>query len=175
MRLHGAQSVELLAIDGAGDPKKVVEQAIDEARKTKRDSLGDRDMVWAMFDRDEHHRFRQAKIMARDNGIGLAVSDPCFELWGIFHYQDYDAPLERHECQRRLAELCPGYGRQKHKIFDDPVIRDAYPDARGRAEKSLARREEEGDPEGNPSTTVHRLTEHLLGIVARFRGEAAQG
>ena len=102
--------------------------------------------------------------MARGNGIRLAISNPCFELWAIFHYQECDAPLDRHECQTKLRELHPGYGGKRGKIFDDPkVIESNYRDAVGKAEYSLTRREEEGDPEGNPSTTVHRLTEHIRG------------
>ena len=91
------------------------------------------------------------------------MSNPCFELWGILHYQECNAPLNRHECQKKLDELCQGYSNKKGKIFDDPgVIESKYRDAVGRAENALARREKEGDPGGNPSTTVHRLTEHIL-------------
>ena len=164
-RLHGDRSsARLVLIGGAGDPRAVVERAIEESRESKRDRLGDRDSVWAMFDRDDHPRFNEARNMARGNGIRLAISNPCFELWAIFHYQECDAPLDRHECQRKLRELHPGYSGKGGKIFDDPeVIESNYRDAVERAEHSLARREEEGDPEGNPSTTVHRLTEHIRG------------
>ena len=123
-----------------------------------------------MFDRDEHRRFDEAKNMAHGNGIQLAISNPCFELWGIYHYQECNAPLDRNECQRKLGESCPGYSNKKGKIFDDPeVIGKYYRDAVERAKDSLARREEEDCPEGNPSTTVHRLTEHILCVVARFQ------
>ena len=165
-RLHGDRSsVRLVLIRGAADPRAVVERAIEESKKLKRDPLGSRDTVWAMFDRDEHSRFDEAKNMARGNGIRLAVSDPCFELWGILHYQECNAPLDRHDCQKKLDELCPGYRNKKGKVFDDPeVIESKYQDAVGRAENALTRRREEGDPEGNPSTTVHHLTEHILSL-----------
>ena len=149
-------------IPAAGDPRAVVERAIVELRKLRGDKLASRDSVWAMFDRDEHPRFNEAKILARDNGISMAISNPCFELWGIFHYRGYDAPLDRYECQRQLARLCSTYVSDRGKLFDDPeIIRDNYADARQRAETSLTRRLEEGTPEGNPSTTVHRLTERI--------------
>ena len=125
-----------------------------------------------MFDRDDHPRFDEAKNMAHGNGIQLAISNPCFELWGIYHYQERNAPLDRYECQRKLGELCPGYSARtrKGKVFDDPgVIEKYYRDAVERAEDSLARREEEDNPEGNPSTTVHRLTEHILCAVSGFK------
>ena len=173
-RLHGDQSSARLVLrKGVGDPRAVVERAIKESKELRHNRLGGRDTVWAMFDRDEHPRFAQAKDMARGNRrnrIRFAISNPCFELWGILHYQECDAPLDRHECQKKLGELCPGYSNKKGKIFDDPeVIESKYQDAVGRAENALTRRREEGDPEGNPSTTVHRLTEHILEVVERSR------
>ena len=170
-RLFGdRKAVRLELIKGAGVPRSVVERAVEVSRASKRNRLGGQDSVWAMFDRDEHPRFDEAKDMAQRNGIRLAISNPCFELWGIYHYQECNAPLDRYECQRKLGELCPDYSHEKGKIFDDPeVIRSNYRDAVGRADSTLARREEEGDPEGNPSTTVHRLTEHILCVVELFK------
>ena len=172
-RLHGDQSsAKLIVIPDAGDPRAVVERAIEESRESKRDRLGSQDAVWAMFDRDDHSRFDEAKDMARGNGIRLAISNPCFELWGILHYQEYNAPLDRHDCQKKLGELCPGYSNKKGKVFDDPaVIGSKYRDAVERAENSLIRRRKEGDPNGNPSTTVHRLTEHILSLSGSARAE----
>lgn len=161
-RLFLDESVRLVLARGAGDPRAVVERAIEELGKSKGDSLGNEDSAWAMFDRDAHVRFAEAKNLAHGKGIGLAVSDPCFELWGIFHYRDQEAPLDRHECQRMLEELCLGYERKRGKSFGDiETIEQRYGDAVQRARQSLENRAIEGIPEGNPSTTVHRLTEHL--------------
>lgn len=152
----------LKIIPAAGDPRAVVERAIDELARIRRDKLASKDTVWAMFDRDEHPRFDEAKVMGRDNGVSLAISNPCFEFWGIFHYRDYDAPLGRHECQRLLSQLCTTYGSAGGKLFDDPaVLRDQYSNAVNRARVSLVRRIEEDNPDGNPSTTVHKLTEDI--------------
>ena len=153
---YGCKSVRLVPIGGAGDPRAVVERAIEESEKLKGDPLAGRDSVWAMFDRDVHARFDEAKDLARGNNIPLAVSNPCFELWAVFHYQDHDAPVDRHACQQMLQELCPGYRKRRGKVFDDAmVIVKSYPAAVRRAESSVARREAEGVAEGNPSTTVH--------------------
>lgn len=171
-RLFADESVRLELVCGVGDPRSVVERAIGELAQSKRDPLGDEDSAWAMFDRDVHDRFAEAKDLARGNGIGLAVSDPCFELWGIFHYRDQQAPLDRHECQRMLEELCPEYERRGRKLFGDmQVIEQHYADAVRRARQSLDNRSAEGDPEGNPSTTVYRLTEHLRQAVERAKDD----
>ena len=171
-RIFGNESVRLELVRGVGDPRAVVERAIEELAKSKCDRLGNSDSAWAMFDRDVHVRFAEARDLARGNGIGLAVSDPCFELWGIFHYRDQDAPLDRHECQRMLEELCPGYERTGRKLFGDRQrIEQHYGDAVRRARQSLKNRSSEGNPGGNPSTTVHCLTEHLRRVVDRAEKE----
>ena len=164
--VHGSPSVRVVLIGGVGDPRAVVERAIKEKGELKADTLAGRDSVWAMFDRDAHARFDEARDLARGNSIPLAVSNPCFELWAVFHYRDHDAPIDRHACQRMLRRLCPSYRERRGKVFDDPgVIENGYPNAVERAGSSLARREAEGVAGGNPSTTVHCLTEHIRRLV----------
>ena len=154
--------VRLVPIPVGREPRAVVERAIEEKSRVARDTLADRDSFWAMFDRDAHLRYAEAKDLAWGNRIQLAVSDPCFELWGILHYQNQDGPVDRHECQRKLETLCDGYSRREGKVFSDlTAITENYADAVNRAKRLLVRREEEGIPEGNPSSTVHLLTEHI--------------
>ena len=74
-------------ISGAGVPMTVVDRAIQK-RQDLQGSLSREDSVWAMFDRDDHPKFEEAKRKARDNKVCLAVSNPCFEIWGIYHYED---------------------------------------------------------------------------------------
>ena len=159
---HGHRSVRLVPIGVGGDPRAVVERAIEELKKLRNDPLARRDSVWAMFDVDVHTRFREVKDLARGNDIPVAVSNPCFELWGILHYQEQDAPLDRHECQRKLGELCADYNAGTGKVFGDRnAIEHHYSVAVERANASARRRDEEGTPGGNPSTTVHLLTEFM--------------
>ena len=171
-RIYGDRSVRVVPIRVGGDPRAVVERAIEESEKSKRDRLATRDSVWAMFDRDSHKRFDEARDLARGNGIRLAISNPCFELWGILHYQDQNAPLERQECQRQLGNLCPDYNAGAGKVFGNlEAIEQLYSAAVERASLSVKRRQEEGDPGGNPSTTVHLLTE----LIRCFKRRAKRG
>lgn len=161
-RIHSAKTVEVIPIGIGGEPKAVVRRAIDELRKMNRDSLGRRDSVWAVFDRDEHPRFYEAKDLASAHGIRLALSNPCFELWGIFHYRDWDASVSRHECQHILEEHCSTYSASGRKLFiDQEAIWENHSSAVERGKRSLIRRIEEGNPEGNPSTAMHLLAEHI--------------
>ena len=169
MKLFGNKLLSVNIVGGVGDPRAVVQRAIDERKDAHADRLGTKDIIWAMFDRDIHARYDEAVDLARRSGIPTAITNPCFELWAIFHYQDQDAPIHRHECQRLLGRLCQGYARRGNKIFDDiDTIQRGYHDAAERGKTSLARREAEGIPTGNPSTSVHCLTECLrTGVMAR--------
>ena len=168
MSTHANNSIKLVIRPGIGDPRKVVERGrFKKKSPCSGDSLAAQDTVWAVFDRDIHPRFAEAVDMARGNDILLAVSNPCFEIWGVFHYRDFDAPVHRHDCQRELTSLCPSYGNSGSKVFDDSAaIENGYSDAVARAKNSRRRRQEEGRPEGNPSTRVHLLTEHILRLFA---------
>lgn len=162
VRIHGDGSARVHQIPEAGDPLAVVERAIRERKDSGRGHLGANDSFWAVFDRDDHPRFQKAVDLARGSGISLAISNPCFELWGIFHYEAQDGPIDRHQCQRKLEDLNPNYDRRSNKIFDDDdLIRESYLDAVERSRNALARRADEGNPEGNPSSLVHCLTEFI--------------
>ena len=149
-----------------GVPYTIAEKAVERARKLglapgsrrRQDSFEDRDQVWAVFDRDEHPRFNEAVELCRNHGVGVGRSDPCFELWLILHERDYDRPNDRHALQAELRRLRPEYEIDGAKTPDcDELIRRVE-DAERRCDEQLRRREEEGNPFGNPSTTVGYLT-----------------
>ncbi|QFQ99133.1 RloB domain-containing protein [Streptomyces phaeolivaceus] len=45
--------------------------------------------VWVVFDRDDHLSIPEAMSLADDEGIHVAYSHPCFELWRLLHYTNY--------------------------------------------------------------------------------------
>ena len=138
------------------DPRAVVEKAMQE--RTDR-SVGTADSFWAVFDRDKHPRFDEAVNLAEGNDIRLAISDPCFELWCVLHYQQHDAPCTCDECAHVLRELSPEYRRPGKPFDDEETIRRNYHDAVQRAKELEGWRAKDGGR--NPRTTVHHLTEHM--------------
>lgn len=155
---RGHLSARLVVRPCGADPRRIVERALNEKRKAQRNRLAKNDQYWAMFDRDQHSRFDEAIDLARSNGIHLAISNPCFELWGVLHHQDLNQPVSCQECQAILAKLCPDYGPRK-TFGSEKLIRTCYRVAVDRADQLVARRAEEGMPGGTPCTTVHELTE----------------
>ena len=160
---YGNGNVRLVVLEKRGSPGTVVRIAlaereilIERARKSP-DSFDSCFRVWAVFDRDEHEDFEEAIELARANHIDCAFSNPCFELWPLLHIRDHNAPIHRHDLQRLLGRLMPGYDHDAGAIVDFEQIRNEVDVAIERAERCYSNRESEGDPCGNPSTTVHRL------------------
>ena len=159
-----ARSGTLIAVEivpAVGVPMTIAKTAIAAAKPRRRkESFEEGDQIWAVFDRDAHPRFEEAVMLCEQHGVKVARSDPCFELWLILHERDYDRPCDRHEAQRKF-ECRPEYD------FDALVRR--VEEAESRAEAQLRRREAEGAPCGNPSTTVFRLTRAIRDADERAR------
>lgn len=147
---------------GAG-PKTLVERASLRKRESDRyaqkeqDAFLAYDEIWCVFDVDEHAKLADARQQARDKGIELAVSNPCFELWALLHFQSQTAYLERQAARSRLKAHLPGYD----KDLPFARLRTSYGEAVRRAAQLERRCEERGCPGDNPSTGVHRLTERI--------------
>jgi hypothetical protein len=99
----------------------------------------------------------EARQQARANGIKLAISNPCFELWALLHFQDQSADLSRQAARRQLKHHIPEY----EKVLPFHRLASGYEQAVERAKDLDHRCETAGCPGGNPSTGVHALTERI--------------
>src|SRR5271156_3507691 len=94
---HLTRSLIELSIEPGGTPKTLVERAVDLKKAAARDAKRGKDenlkfdVVWCVFDVDEHPYLAEAQQQARVNGIKVAVSNPCFELWALLHFQEQHA------------------------------------------------------------------------------------
>jgi hypothetical protein len=126
--------------------------------KSGRDSFAENDQVWVVFDRDEHHNVPEAIALCERSRVGVAYSNPCFELWLILHIQDFDRPDDRHAVQKHLQTLHPEYDPDAGKTPDCQSFLPQIEAAERRALRLLSRRQDEREPYGVPSTTVCHLT-----------------
>ena len=138
-------------------------------QRKRRDSFEEGDQVWAVFDRDNHPRFDEAVALCESSGVCVARSDPCFELWLILHEGNYDRACTRRDVQKKLASLRPEYDRDGTKTPDCADLVQRVEIAERRAKRQLQRRDEEGKPHGNPSTTAGRLTRAIREADAAAR------
>jgi hypothetical protein len=149
-----------------GSPMTLVERAVekvDQRRRTMRRGKGDAefDEIWCVFDRDEHPLVNEAIELAAQHEIGVAFSNPCFELWFVLHAQDLRRHTDRHEMQGLSAQL----GLTAGKGLVDGIwdrLRTEWKQADERAVALDTMHLENGSPpRGNPSTTVGRLVRRL--------------
>lgn len=155
--------VDVEVSGGKGVPRTVVENAKEEMRKAKKRARREHDdnliydEVWCVFDVDQHPNIPGAIQMARDNGIEVAISNPCFELWLWLHFGDQPGARHRHELQSMMKQHIPNY--DKHVNFDD--YRDSFLVAEQRAERLAKQATQVGDHLYNPTTGVWRLTKSI--------------
>ena len=154
--------IELEIVPG-GVPKTVVERAVDMKKQSERDAKRRQDenlrydSVWCVFDIDEHPFVPEAKQQAQANAINIAVSNPCFELWFLLHFQDQSAHIEGHTVQHLCRQHMPGY--QKTPPCD--LLRPHQVEATERAIQLENWQESRENAGGNPSTGVHRLIQQI--------------
>lgn len=170
--------IDLVIVPAVGVPHALAELAAARARelgiagrtRRKRDSYEEKDEVWAVFDRDEHPRYDEAVTLCERNRVGVARSNPCFEVWLILHESDFDRPDGRHAVQAYLRDLRPEYHPAGTKTPNCADLITRIDAAEQRAETQLKRRYEEGVAFGRPSTTVFRLTRAIREAAAAARG-----
>ena len=148
-----------------GVPKTLVEIAKEKKRAAGEVASRERDdnlayeEVWCVFDIDAHPNVGEAQEMARDNGIRLAISHPCFELWLLLHFRDNPGAKDRDKTKTMLEKYVPGY--DKHVAY--AVYSAGYQQAVIRATRIDEAADEAGESGRNPTTGVYKLTELIRG------------
>lgn len=147
--LRSSGTVRGVRYKGVGkDPLRVLRAAVDLNR---RDPDGF-DEVWVVVDVDDHATLEQALAEGGRLGVPVVVSNPCFEIWLVWHYEDCAAHQDAKQVLGKLGK----YGHVGKSIPN------SFPyDAHGRAA------ERAGDSVGpwelgpNPSSAVPHLTAAL--------------
>lgn len=155
--------LELVIAEVGAAPKtlatKAVEKKIEISKAKYVRENGARDSVWVVFDRDEHDGVEDAILRCKSAGVGVAYSNPCFEVWLILHFTDYDKDEDRNRTQEYCESVCAGYQRAGGgggKTADWSALLSSVLEAEARAVAMLARREADGS--SAPRTTVQELT-----------------
>ncbi len=161
IREHGSALINLEIIPAGGVPKTLVDSARDRIKVWKRDKSNYRseDTVWVMFDCDDHPRLKNALEEARNHGISVAYSAPCFELWAILHRRDFDAAIDHRALQAECEKCVDGYDRKRGKVISYERLRDGYDLACKRAATLRERRKNDGAlrPYTNVDELMHKI------------------
>lgn len=140
--LYGLRGRVVIDKGAAGrDPKTLVERAADlkakedrEARKERFDSW---ESVWAVTDVDGFSMFA-AQQLARQEAVGLAVSNPCFEVWLIDHMIVCpESCSETKACEKKAQELGVTCSRGKKNKSLEKSKAIGFPITKERVDKAL--------------------------------------
>ncbi len=142
---------------GGSVPTTLVSLAAD-ARRRALDEEGEIDEIWCVFDVEwpqNHSGLQGAVKQALQNGIKLAISNPCFELWLVLHFQDHNAWLDNDPARRLRRSLDRSGDKGIDAATYMPLVRDAA--RRAKELDELHRRNGTAFPHDNPSSGMHRL------------------
>ncbi|MFA5751024.1 MAG: RloB family protein [Candidatus Paceibacterota bacterium] len=117
---------------------------------------------WVVFDKDDHPLFDQAIQKARSEGMSVAYSNECFELWFILHFQFLSTSIGREKYYEKLTKLLSQKYRKNSNIYS--LIKDKEANAIQNAKKLEKQHDEEKNvvfSKRDPSTTVYILIEKL--------------
>lgn len=142
---------------GGSVPQTLVSLAA-EARSRAIDEEAEIDEFWCVFDVEwprNHPGLSDAIQKARDNDVKLAVSNPCFELWLILHFQDHSSWLNNDGARRLRRQLDGAPDKSLNPNRYMPCVADAARRAAG-----LSKRHERNGtvfPQDNPSSGMFLL------------------
>lgn len=140
----------------------------------------DYDEKWIVIDRDEvefkgkgfgghtQENFDNAIKTADENGISIACSNPCFELWIVLHFEYLQSAISRDDVQTKAKDLLNSVlekNNQIKKIDEMKALKDLYlilKDKTDTARKYATKLEENEELKANPSTGVYRLLDAIL-------------
>ncbi|GAA1639860.1 RloB family protein [Nocardia ninae] len=140
-----------------GAPLTLVQRAV--ARKQDKEI----DECWCVFDVEwpQHHpNSSKAVELANAHGVGLAISNPCFELWLILHHRDHNAYIDTKCAESDSRKLDRREG--KH-IEAATVYMPLRMHAARRAAVLAKRHASNGNtlPDDNPSSSMYELPRTL--------------
>lgn len=152
----GNTALNLVIYPEHGVPLTLVQRAVEEMRDPEIDEC------WCLFDVEwpqNHPNLVAAVELAAANGVKLAISNPCFELWLILHHQDFGRFENTIGAERASRAL----DRRSGKSIDVALYLPLRRNAAARAERLAARHQRDGMtfPHDNPSSGMYRFLKAL--------------
>lgn len=154
-----------LDVKGTGRSTKVL---VNEAIKKR--SLKSYSDVWVVFDKDNNNDFDEAITLSKNQGLNVAWSNECFELWLLLHFQDLESAIHRNDYYSKLTnhfknkDINGGvYNKNIKNIFDatspfvDKAIKRSHALLEGYKKSNIF-----DCSKMNPCTNVHELVEELI-------------
>lgn len=151
---------------GLRDPVTTVEEAIAQKHRETSEARRGRgrasDEYWCVIDDDGRSSVAPAVEKAEANGIRVAVSNPCIEVWFILHFRNQTAELDSKRAQAISKELLKCGKILNGKALDE--LMERFPEAKARVVKLDAMHLGDARPaRSNPSSGMWRLIDSITG------------
>jgi hypothetical protein len=127
----------------------------------RREDLKMKDEAWLVVDKDQWTDDQLIKLhewSQRDDNYGFALSNPKFEYWLLFHFEDASGIKNSRDCVERLKKYLPGYDKSidvrkiSHEMIGNAIhraeVRDNPPC--------------KDWPKSFGSTTVYKLVKNII-------------
>lgn len=152
-------------------PVQLVEEAV-KAKNSKGCPEGD--VFWVVFDRESEAKYskelhQKAYQQAQANGVNIALSNVCFEIWILLHFEKNTAAYSSYNDLKSNSNLCKyhisNYDKGNKRIFE--VISDRVDVARenavtmNRATKDCADLSWTKPYQWNPFSDVYKLLDAM--------------
>jgi RloB-like protein len=129
------------------------EALVRHARSLRAAAVHDVDELWCVTDVDEFSLDPAVRLAAAES-VNLAISNPCFEVWLIFHHRDFSRPLQNaDQAIVLLRRHVPKYDKTRLSYAD---FHAGVDDAMDRGRRSQGHLHPCGP---NPSSGMWRLVE----------------
>jgi hypothetical protein len=158
-------TIKILPRKKAGkNPKRVFQKALDlkynPSPKYEDQKI---DHIFCVFDHDDRNEVKQVLKDAKEENLNVAISDPCFELWLILHFNLHTShiPYGKDRALKVLQAHFPEYKKNMKGLYSKIKNRQnkAIENAGALRKKHQSDRKSERT---NPSTNVDELVSLLL-------------
>jgi len=129
------------------------------------------DQFWVVYDREACNKYpdglhAEARSKAQANGINIALSNVCFEVWILLHFQPTVAPYDSYADLRKhskLKEHIAGYDKGTKRRFSNNEVDAARKNAASLNTQTIAGANPDWNQphQWNPYTDVHDLLDAL--------------
>ena len=147
-------------------------QLVEEAIRLKESPLvGKGDEFWVVYDRESPQKYDEkfhaaARIKAKMHGINIALSNVCFEVWLLLHFQPTCAACDSCDELTRRKDFklhFPDYEKGSPCLFTSDQINEARKNAKKLNERtrSGANRSWNVPSKWNPYTDVYKLLDAI--------------
>lgn len=147
------------------DPSTILKKVLKIPR------IDEQDQKWLVIDKDNFKNIQYLISTAKRQGVQVAYSNPCFELWILLHYEYLETEISIQNCIKKLEHHIgrqKNLKRYKYEKNDTNLYNYIYANrsaAVRRAKKLMEYWQSKGElnpDRNNPSTNIFSLIELLF-------------